>query len=450
MGEKASFEIPALAGATSLATASYDGRRLCGLFSGAWNGIRCESDVAWSLSDRKDLLSGPPEAGRPPASMLAAYDGGICFRESPRQPLRCEGDPNPLTHAVPALSSRVALGARHACAVTDGAVRCWGAAESGQLGQSALYVHREPLLVPGITDAISMRGGRLQVCVIQRSGALSCWGSRRRPVRHRGELAPAAVATPEPALEVSPADVGRPDTRSERRIQPLCVRGKSGWWCEEETWKRRAPEQDSPLARWHVRTRQLARDRQCGVTDAGQLVCAGAPSRPGEQRTVKTRLLRSAPGAHFVQASSMFGRQGRDFVCGLTSARTVRCFDATEDAGLTPVVSPSIGALAEVRQLDAEGSGDDGVACALDASGAVFCWGDGRWGQLGPQPAGTSFEAVRIPELPSVEQLVVGGRFVCARATAGTVYCWGSNRDGNAPDGASGEQPEPIAVPFPR
>lgn len=79
----------------------------------------------------------------------------------------------------------------------------------------------------------------------------------------------------------------------------------------------------------------------------------------------------------------------------------------------------------------------------------MFCWGDGRFGQLGAAPPKDRFQAVRIANLPAAAQLAVGGTFACALATDGHVWCWGSNRDGAAPTGAPGAETTPLAVAWP-
>lgn len=85
-----------------------------------------------------------------------------------------------------------------------------------------------------------------------------------------------------------------------------------------------------------------------------------------------------------------------------------------------------------------------GFSCALDA-GRVFCWGDGRHGQLGlrdPILLGSSgsvgsapgqIEALAPIDLGagrSVQALATGGRHACALLDDGNVKCWGDNSRG--------------------
>jgi alpha-tubulin suppressor-like RCC1 family protein len=149
-----------------------------------------------------------------------------------------------------------------------------------------------------------------------------------------------------------------------------------------------------------------------------------------------------APGERFAEASSIFRRAGKPHVCGRTVTKRVRCFHL--DAGVT-APSPTLDALAEVRQLAAA----EATACALTEPGAVWCWRDARFGQLGGAHRSRPFEAARIPDLRLAVEIAVGGAYACARAAAGEIHCWGSNRDGTAPDGAPGLLSTPVAVLWP-
>jgi hypothetical protein len=114
-----------------------------------------------------------------------------------------------------------------------------------------------------------------------------------------------------------------------------------------------------------------------------------------------------------------------------------------------PVSSPSLAALSDIRALSAAGDEGASAACALAETGALWCWGDGAFGQLGAKSPADFFEAVPIAGLPFLDQVAVGGAFVCGKTTTGQVYCWGSNRNGTAPDGARGIERTPVIDRWP-
>lgn len=109
--------------------------------------------------------------------------------------------------AVSGLSGGVqAIGAGnwHTCAlISAGAVQCWGANVTGQLGDGTTTNRSTPVPVsglPGGVHAISARGGN-HTCVLTSVGAAWCWGEN-----HQGQLGDGTTTsrlTPVPVLGLS-------------------------------------------------------------------------------------------------------------------------------------------------------------------------------------------------------------------------------------------------------
>jgi len=75
----------------------------------------------------------------------------------------------------------VATGNNHSCAIlTDGTVECWGYNQLGELGngtQGILGVNQlSPVPVLGITNAVRIRAGGEDTCVLLSDGSARCWG----------------------------------------------------------------------------------------------------------------------------------------------------------------------------------------------------------------------------------------------------------------------------------
>lgn len=80
-------------------------------------------------------------------------------------------------------------------------------------------------------------------------------------------------------------------------------------------------------------------------------------------------------------------------------------------------------------------------ACAVTAEGAVRCWGDNRYGQLGDGTTTQRPSPVFVSGLTGGVAAIAAGDFhTCALTTSGGVLCWGSNASGGIGDGSAAPQ----------
>jgi alpha-tubulin suppressor-like RCC1 family protein len=68
-------------------------------------------------------------------------------------------------------------------------------------------------------------------------------------------------------------------------------------------------------------------------------------------------------------------------------------------------------------------------ACAV-RSGALYCWGDNSWGQLGTGNQQQHSTPVRVGVDSDWSDVRVGYESSCARKASGSVWCWGDNSHG--------------------
>lgn len=83
-------------------------------------------------------------------------------------------------------------------------------------------------------------------------------------------------------------------------------------------------------------------------------------------------------------------------------------------------------------------------ACALDAQGAVQCWGSNTFGQLGNGATLSSTNASAVRELRGASAIAAGGAHTCAIVN-GSVWCWGLNDRGQLGSTARDERCNTVA-----
>lgn len=159
---------------------------------------------------------------------------------------------------------------------------------------------------------------------------------------------------------------------------------------------------------------------------------------------------------------------GGDTSCAVVERGEVACWGSNQygilGAGLNPqsvtrshtpvlVVDAHGNRLRNMRQVAvSHGNSSQGVhACAVSASGRVWCWGGNRFGELGREAYGSqNFRHHAAPvqhdgqDLTGISQVSTGTLFTCGRTTQGHVRCWGIGTWGQA--GRSYTSHEPTLV----
>lgn len=88
-------------------------------------------------------------------------------------------------------------------------------------------------------------------------------------------------------------------------------------------------------------------------------------------------------------------------------------------------------------------------SCGLADSGAVYCWGDNSFGQLGDGGTATTALPVKVVGLPIAASGIAAGRdSTCAMLEDRSVWCWGANGVGQLGRGTV-DLPAAVAHPVP-
>jgi len=186
----------------------------------------------------------------------------------------------------------------------------------------------------------------------------------------------------------------------------------------------------------------------CALLDTGAVRCWGKGS-DGQLGYGSTDSIGDTPGEMppadvNVGGSVIQIAAGALHTCALLDTRAVRCWGNGSSGQLGNVGVDSIGdALGEMPPADVHvGSTVVRIAagashtCALVATAAVACWGngaDGRLGYGGTQSVGdneTPATAGTVPVGGAVSQIAPGANHTCARLNTGGVRCWGAGAHG--------------------
>ncbi len=351
----------------------------------------------------------------------------------------------------------IAAGYFHNCAITvDGEAYCWGSNKFGQLGSTrrmekcgVFACSAGPVPVDGGHRFKQVVAGRSHSCGLELSGAAYCWGSgvngelgdgqrtgSRVPVPVSGGLRFSALA----ANATSASTCG------------LTRAGVAWCWGSNRSGVLGAGT-DEPLAEVPRQVMTALRfasvsisDRTaCGVSTEGDAYCWGNNhyGQLGVTGGILGGLARSnspiaVPGGEkFIQIQTDGWHS-----CALQATGAVYCWGIHSQTDLYPLdwsrYSPGYNFLpARVGPADAPWTSSsaspwvllgvgDGQTCALAADGELDCWGNDLVFPYDWGPVKAE-EPVPVGGNRSFITFSSGGLHDCALTAEGTAYCWGSN-----------------------
>jgi len=152
---------------------------------------------------------------------------------------------------------------------------------------------------------------------------------------------------------------------------------------------------------------------------------------------------------------------GNQFVCAIASDNKAYCWgigssgqlgnNSTTTNNTTPLAVISTGVLSGKTITDI--SSGYTHTCALDSAGKAYCWGQGGQGQLGNGTISNSLVPVAVTSTgalagKSLVKIYTGFNNACAIDTDGALYCWGQNQYGQLGDGFTANLTTPTLVPM--
>lgn len=355
-------------------------------------------------------------------------------------------EPTPASDAAPVPAAPSATvrapalvaGDCHNCTLDgDGALRCWGCNDHGQLGDGTFAARGTPAPIVGLGPVRDVALGPRGTCVVTDDGAALCWGANapgsfgmaaeaNRPVRVDGVR---------DAVEVAIGD------------SSACARTRAGevhCWGEDRYRRfgggggvERVDDDLGVVARGvHLD----ARGDVCVLADDGRVLCWGPELGQWDPPKLPPT---AGPGERAAWFESLGGpREAAVGVTGFVRGARPICVWIGEGTQrrwrcLMDKYGDGFAALHAVTDADPAAtpvmSGAHG--CAL-AEGRVRCWGDDREGQV---------SAPEIDGWTDVVALAVGARHTCARREGGALACWGEGAWAATGDPSMRLTPEPPA-----
>jgi alpha-tubulin suppressor-like RCC1 family protein len=346
---------------------------------------------------------------------------------------------NPTPTKVSGLAgvTQISAGHQYVCAVSQGAVYCWGLNNRGQIGAPVGGTSFTPVHVGSLTNVIQVAAGSFMACAVTSAGAVYCWGRDLGGTFGNGagdEDVDHSSETPVPVINVTNA--------TEVAVQEsACARTSAGevwcWGINSFGMLGHNPGGGSPT------------DVTCATAVGyGGAVCNSTPQKVGALSNV----------AHvFADGGAM---------CAIKNDQTVYCwgYNGLGNYGDGTAMSNNVVGscdgnvhLATLPQTIL-GAGEDMHACSIASDGTVWCWGPDADGQLGTPPPNSSCGACVNPapqqlqaplEFASKKALKISGAGWRFEPTSGgsantmvlledgSLWGWGDNRFGQLGHGPS-------------
>lgn len=296
----------------------------------------------------------------------------------------------------------------HTCAITAGGdAYCWGANQSGQLGDGTTRDSRAPVRVGGNLRFSSISAGYGHTCGITRGKVAYCWGTNSF-----GELGLGKVDD-DPHPQPGPVASGVNTIAAGRRY--TCASSSEGSFCWGDNYQGRLGNETIEM--------------------------------------YNPTPLRMIGGLKFVSISA-----GETHACGLVAEGAAWCWGSNfhgESGPRAELLSSNRTPVAVGgSQLSFLSAGTGYHSCGIARDGAAFCWGGNTAGQLGIGAVSpTTCNSVPCSPTPAAvagglkfRSLSAGDAFTCGVTTSGELYCWGSNDSGQLGVGQVKASAVPVRV----
>jgi alpha-tubulin suppressor-like RCC1 family protein len=354
--------------------------------------------------------------------------------------------------AITAISGTVATGSYHSCAINAaGGVQCWGMNTSGQLGDGTTTNRTTPVAVSGLSSGVvSIAAGGSSTCALTNAGAVLCWGANSSGQLGDGTTTQRATPVPVVGLgngitQITPGSTHTCAINSTGRA--FCWGSNSnGRLGDGSTDHRHTPVVVSGFT--SGTTFITAADQHTCAIKEGNAYCWGynLTGQIGDGTTTQhtTPTIISALGNQATEIAA-----GTDHTCSRLSTGGVYCWGENQWGQLgigsfsVPVLTPAQSGISSTIQLV---SGER-FSCAKQTGNNLKCWGDNQYGQLGDSYIANTTTPVAVVDMAQdVFDYDLGNDHACSQLTDGRIFCWGRNTSGQLGNGTTTESHVPVEV----
>jgi alpha-tubulin suppressor-like RCC1 family protein len=380
--------------------------------------------------------------------------------------------------AVAAPAGTISAGWNHTCRITSGRAFCWGDNTYGELGNNSTTQSLAPVAVTtsGVLSGkilTQVAAGNGFTCALDSTGTAYCWGHNAN-----GELGNNSTVGSSPV----PVAVSTSGVLSGKTL--IGITAGNAYACAMDTagtaycWGRNADgelgnnstaESSVPVAvttsgvlSGVVLTQISAGSSSaCGLGSTGAAYCWGGngSGQLGNNSTTQSPVPVAVTTSGVLSGKTLAQvAVGNNFACALDSTGAAYCWGhngqgelgigSTTDSHVPAAVTTS-GVLSGRILTQITGGGT--ATCALDSTGAAYCWGDDVDGDLGNNSTTESNVPVAVTTSgvlsgKTLIQATAGVTFGCALDTTGAAYCWGLNSSGQLGNNSTTNSSVPVSV----
>lgn len=348
---------------------------------------------------------------------------------------------------------QLSAGGSHSCAITlEGGVKCWGSNGYGQLGNGTQTRSLVPTQVTGLTSGIaSISAGVQHTCALTTDGAAKCWG-----YNDYGQVGDGSTSNRKVPSQVSGMTSGiAAISAGENHTCAVTSGGAAKCWGmnlfyqlgDGSMMNRSAPVQVSGLSTG-VAAVAVGGSHTCALTTGGGVKCWG-DDQTGQLGNDATMSGKTSPVNVLGLTSGVVSISASNHTCALTDAGAVKCwgFNAYGQVGDNSTTSRSTpvtvsGLASGVVSVAAGGNS----TCAILATGGLKCWGFNTNGEVGDGTTTHRKTPVDVVGLQSeVTSVSTGGGFACA-VHDGAPKCWGGRGNGELGNNSTNKSLVPVEV----